>query len=124
MCEPVTKFGSLEVWKRRKTQEACRARRSEVGRAAGGPRLWRSTWKAGRFERRQEVLADSINLLFSHYTGERQGEGDVAQAFGHRKGAALVAEAPGIERLEVDGCEVRPAGDALGSQGPHHDVSI
>jgi len=69
------------------------------------------------------VLGHVVHLLFAHHAGEGQGQRHIAQRFGHREVAALVAEAFGVEGLKVNGGEVRAAGDAVFGQRLHHGVA-
>src|SRR6185503_16097616 len=54
-----------------------------------------------------ERAADSVHVALEHRPEERQREAGLAGGFGHGKGPGLVAERRAIERLEVDGREVR-----------------
>ena len=59
-----------------------------------------------------QLLAHVLHLLFAHHAGERQGQRDVAQRFGHREVAARVAELLNVEGLKMNGGEIRAARDS------------
>src|SRR5947209_6564183 len=77
-----------------------------------------------RLNHRSQLVRHLRDLALGHLREEGQGDRARGDVLAHRKFTNAVAEALAVERHQVDGREVRLAGDALRAEGSDYLVAL